>query len=238
MRIYNRENATRTGSAERPLYHCGASGLWLNYECTTLNDAAGRIRGYLVTHKAEEVLEVEEAGGLKPPCGVGQLLAGVRALAVRSRCRRVRTHSIAHDHPLCCALREGSCSAELRYIRSGGAMAAVLNLRQCLEAMAGELSDRLGRSAMKSFRGLLTIVGAGERVTLKIAGGKVRVAPRVAAGPNRIVAGHAVARLIIGSELPAVLAEQSAVKFRGAAADLAEALFPHQWPMLGAIDHY
>ena len=238
MRIYNRENATRTGSAERPIYYSAGSGLWHDYKCTTLNDSAGRVRGYLVTHIAGESLEVEEAGGLGAGCGVGQLLAGVRRLAIRSRCRRVCTHHIAHDHPLCCALREGTCRAELRYIRSGGPMAAVVNLRQCLEALGGELSDRLGRSAMKNFRGAVTIAGTGEQATLKIANGQVRVAPRVMATPNRIVAGHSAARLIIGSEPPAVLAEQSAVKFRGAGLGLAEALFPHQWPMLSAIDHY
>jgi hypothetical protein len=34
-----------------------------------------------------------------------------------------------------------------------------------------------------------------------------------------------------------VLAEQGDVRFTGAAAEVSEALFAQQWPMLAALDH-
>jgi len=238
MRIYNRDNATRTGTAERPIYT--RSGLhWLRGDCRTLSDPDGRVRGYLVTRTDGDDLKVLEVGGLGRGCGVGELLAAIRAVARRARCRRVVVESFSWNHPLCVALRAGTCRAELNYTRSGGPMVAVVNLRACLEATAAELTDRLRRSDFNAFRGALAVCGIGEKVTLRIAGAKVRVAPAGGRLPaHRIVAGRQIARLIIGAEPPSVLAAQGHVRFAGAAGQLAETLFPHQWPMRNTLDSY
>jgi len=238
MRIYNRDNATRTGTAARPIYTRGGMH-WLRGECRTLSDPAGRVRGYLVIRTEGDDLKVLEVGGLGRGCGVGELLAAIRAIARRARCRRVVVEGLSWAHPLCVALRAGTCRAELNYTRSGGPMVAVVNLSASLEALAGELADRLRRSDTKAFRGALAVCGMGEKVTLRIAGGKVRVARSDGRLPaHRIVADRQVARLIIGSEPPSVLAAQGHVRFAGAGAELAEALFPHQWPMRNALDGY
>ena len=236
MRIYNRDNATRTGTAERPIYTLGG-GLHNDFRCYALRDSAGRTRGYVVTRGRGGELLVLEAGGLTA-CGVGQLLAAVKRLAVRAKRYKVRLSVFAYDHPLCQVLRRGDCSVEMHHHRSGGAMAAVISLAGCLSAMAGELTDRLRRSAVKSFKGRLAIGGPREVVVLEIGGGRVRPArgrPRTA---NRIVGGAEIARLMIGAESPQALAAQGRIRFSGAAAELAEAIFPKQWPPLCEIDGF
>lgn len=237
MRIYNRDNATRTGTAERPLY-TRPGVLWLKAECRTLTDARDRVRGYLVTQKRGEDLTVKEVGGLPGSRGMGQLLAAIRTLGIRAGCKRAVTGEMAYNHPLCVALREGTCRVEMRHARSGGPMGAVVSLRGCLEAMAGELTDRLRRSELKRFRGRLAVNAVGEKVDLAISPGRVRVVAGSGKTAHRIAAGPEIARLIIGSEPPSVLAAQSQIRFHGAAAELAEALFPRQWPMLNQLDHY
>jgi len=237
MRIYNLDNARRTGTAERPLY-TRTRGLVGGFDLRALCDSAGRVRGYVVVQAKGEEMQVQEVGGLDRPCGPGQLLAAIKRLARRAKCRRVRFVSFGYDHPICQVLRAGDCSVEMRHSRSGGPMARVVSLGGCLERMCEELTERLRASTMKGFKGTLGIRGAGEAAALSIANGRVRLAPRPTKTPHRIVAGPAVARLIIGSADPATLAAQSQVRFTGAAAELAEALFPKQWPMLNQLDHF
>ncbi|KKL71454.1 hypothetical protein LCGC14_2094740, partial [marine sediment metagenome] len=234
QRIYKRENATRTGTAERPLY----TRPWHALACWTLNDAAGRVRGYVVAKASGDDLCVHEIGGLGRRCGLGQLIAAIRTLARRARCRRVVTWDLSYTHPLCVALRAGTCRVEMRHERSGGMMAAVVNLRGCLTAMQGELSDRLAASTMSRYRGILSVEAAGEKVPLQISSSRVRVVDTAARSADRIVAGPEIARLLLGSESPAVLAAQSGIRFTGSADKLAEALLPAQWPMHYTLDHY
>ena len=68
--------------------------------------------------------------------------------------------------------------------------------------------------------------------------GRVRVVGGAGRTAHRIVAGPAVARLLIGSEEPAVLAVQSGIRFAGRGEELAAALFPKQWPALSLVDHF
>lgn len=236
MRIYNRDNATRTGTAERPIYTL-SEGLHSEFRCHGLCDSAGRTRGYVLTRGGRGEMVVLEAGGLTG-CGVGQLVAAIRTLARRGRHYRVRLLSFSYEHPLCQALRRGNCTVEMNHSRSGGAMVAVLSLAGCLSAMRGELSDRICRSGLRGFKGRLSIGRGAQAVVLEIGGGKVALARGQAKTPNRIVAGTEVARLIIGAESPQAMAAQGEIKFTGAAADLAEALFPKQWPSLYRIDGY
>ncbi len=238
MRIYNRENAARTGSAARPIYTL-TEGLVSRFEVRALCNPSGRMLGYVATGTGGgDDLEVLEVGGLKRPCGADQLLAALRTLAARTGRRRLRLNNFSYDHPLCQAVRGYDSSVEMHHTRSGGAMGAVVALRGCLEQMAGELSDRLRRSALKGFAGTLSVAGAYETVLLDIRGGKVGLAASPRNTAHRIIAGAAVARLLIGSEQPHVLAMQSGVRYAGRGMELAEALFPKQWPMLSMLDHF
>jgi predicted N-acetyltransferase YhbS len=236
MRIYDREYGTTTGTAVRPLYRPRRRSTRIR--CHALLDSAGRVRGYVGSRLGEDELDVVEVGGLKAPCGVGQLLAAIKALAARENRRKVRLAGIPYHHPLCVILRAGTCTVEMDHIRSGGAMGRVISLRGCLHAMAGELAERLRKSAAKGFRGVLSISGDGEVAALRIASGSIRLAEGRPRTSHRIVAGAYVARLILGSDSPQSLSAQGQVAYHGAAAELAEAMFPRQWPTLCNIDHY
>ena len=237
MRLHRRDDARRTGTALRPLYR-RPGGYRLAYRCHALSDDAGRVRGYVLTRRDGRSLRVAEVGGLGRGCGVRQLLAAIRTIARRDRCDRILTEHLAYGHPLCVALRGGSCTVELRHIRSGGPMARVISLRGCLEAMTGELSDRLAASALRGFSGTVLVQAVGEKVALRLGRGRVRLADPPRAVQARISAGPEIARLVLGAEPPAVLAQQGAVRFSGAAAELAEVLFPQQWPMAYGLDHF
>ncbi len=236
MRIYNRDNAARTGTAVRPNYMRPGS-YWLTGDCRTLIDGRGTVRGYLVTKVKGDKLNIREVGGLGRGCGVGQIIPALRSIARRAGCRRVVTVDMSYAHPLCAALRRSTCQVEFGYHRSGGAMVQVLSLRHCLEKMAGELSDRLAGSAMKGFKGILSIQAIGERVRLGIGRGRVSLTDRAGRPAGRVVADGGIGRLLLGSEPPSVLADQGDVRFTGAAGELAEVLFPAQWPMMAALDH-
>jgi len=236
MRIYNRDNATRTGTAVRPNY-TRPGRYWLTGDCRTLSDKRGAVRGYIVTDVRDGKLEIREVGGLGKGCGVGQILAAVKAVARRAGCKQVATRDISYAHPLCAALRRGSCRVELSYNRSGGPMIQALNLRVCLAKMEPEMTARLAASRVNAFRGVLLVESGGDKVGLKIAAGKVSVVDRPARPAGRVRAGAEIARMLLGSEPPSVLAAQGDVRFTGAAAELAEALFPAQWPMMGILDH-
>lgn len=235
MNIYNRESARRTGSAQRPIYRRTCK-FWSKIECRTLMEG-GKITGYVVTKKNGENLEVFEVGGLQRGCGAGAIWAALRRIARQQQCLRVVLVNLSYDHPLVRLARAGDCRVEMSHARSGAAMAAVVNLRSCLEKMAPELTERLRRSPLRDFDGALVVAGQGESVRLAIHGGSVQLAEG-GRGGNVIQAGPNAARLIIGSESPAVLAEQGMVRFKNRAANLAEALFPAQWPMLSTLDHF
>ena len=240
MRIYNREFALRTGSAERPIYTLigGLSALPDQPEAFELTDASGRARGYVVVRAAGEELKILEVGGLGPPCGVDQIVAALARLSGRRGCKRLVVEEMSHAHPLCVALRGGDCQVQMRHTRSGSAMARAISLRRCLDAMADELSERLAPSPAAGFAGRLRIAGDGETVDLLIARGRVRVEGPAGRTPHRIAAGPVAARLILGSDSPAALTIQSGVRYSGEALALAEALFPGQWPTLSQIDHF
>lgn len=161
----------------------------------------------------------------------------MRVLAGELGYKRLAVFNISYDHPLCRTLRGLDCRVEMQHTRNGSAMGAIVNLRGCLEAMAQELSARLASSRMAGFRGRLAIKSELETVTLELEKGAVAVLPKAGACPNAISGGKAVARLLIGSEEPATLALQG-MKFAGAAMELAEAIFPRQWPMLNQLDHF
>ena len=237
LSIYSRETADQVGTADRlaqPIY-TRDSAFRSRYQARSLVNQGGQVCGYLVTRKRNEVLDVLEAGGLAAPCGLGQLMAAIREVATQAACRQVRLTDMPFQHPLFQAMRALTARAELHYVKSGGPMAAVVNLQTSLKKLLPVLSARL-RAARLRTSAKLQLVSDRESVTLELAAGKVALARGEAA--NRLEAGPAAARLILGSESPATLAVQEQVRFTGNAAELAEALFPAQWPALYAVDHF
>jgi hypothetical protein len=168
-------------------------------------------------------------------CGdAEQALRVVRRLARQRHCDEVEFHTLPDTSELIRRLRRGDCRVETRYQQSGGPMVRMLNLPATLAKLSGELSRRLGASHLAGWRGGLLIADANEKVVLKIAAGRVTVAP---VGETRhAISGDTVVQLILGTDHPAEVAVAGGIQLSGDAAQLVEVLFPAQWPELSYCD--
>ncbi|MBE3069123.1 MAG: GNAT family N-acetyltransferase, partial [Planctomycetes bacterium] len=167
-RLYNRENATRTGTAVRPTFthlmwpHPWQGRLWL--------DARGRPAGYVTFDVREGRLNCCEA------CGDPEQALRVLARLARQRgCSEVRFEGMHAESPIIRRIRWGTCRTETYHVHRGGAMIALLNLAATLEKMRPVLADRLRRSPLAAWRGRLVVADARGPATLAIDRACVRV---------------------------------------------------------------
>ncbi|HUU21038.1 MAG TPA: GNAT family N-acetyltransferase [Phycisphaerae bacterium] len=224
VRIYNRENRRRTGTAVRPTYR--RRPYLIRYEGLLWHDRRGEPAGWVAFRGNDCV----DHGG-----DVDQVLRVLGVLARRRGWNEVRLPYLHHDAELCRRLRRGNCSCQTGYVRNGGPMICVVNLRGTLAKIAPELSRRVRNSGMAGWNGELLIAGARERVGLRIRRGSVQVGdPR----PTRsaIRGGDWIAQLLIGTDEPGEVIEAGKIRLTGDARVLAEVLFPNQHPMLGTLD--
>jgi hypothetical protein len=145
--------------------------------------------------------------------------------------------ALPYRTPLCARVRRGQCRVEVHYKRAGGPMIRMLNLRSTLEKLAGELSRRLDGSHMSAWRGELLVADGHERVTLRIARGKVQIAD---GRPSRhaVRGGEHLAQLIIGSYEPGEIIETGGLRLAGEARCLVEVLFPNEYPEMCGLDRF
>lgn len=228
-RLYNREHARLTGTAVKPTYPRGT------YPCPMegyrWTDARGRTVGYVILRPDRDMQCVEASGD--PRQGV-RVLAGV----ARRRGFREITFDTLHDRSrLIKHIRKGNCRVETRHLRSGGDMAATMNLGTTLEKMAPELGRRLRASLLDRWRGRLVVADKRETVTLHIDRSRVKVA-RGGRSKHAIRGGDRMAQLLIGTDDPAVTLETARMTVTGDAARLAEVLFPNEHPMLSLRDRF
>lgn len=229
-RLYDRDYGAQTGAADRPVYRRKLRDWTV---CTLLEGDSAR--AYLATKVDGETLRVNEAAGVDGP-GMGwELLAQIRRLAGQARCPRV-AFQLGPGHPLMPYVRRNGCRVHMEYVRDGGAMALLLNLRDALEAMEGELSTRLAAGTRADHRGNLAIRMDDQEVTLRLADGRVRVGRGAAA--DRIEGGPEIARLLLGSEVPREVIDTGGIRCAGDGRALAEALFPARHPYLPKADWY
>lgn len=228
--IYNRENATRTGTAVRPTYPRFVYGE--SREGYLWTDARGRAVGYVVVGCKPAYLECVEAGG-----DVEQVLRVLARLAARAQRQEVRLTTFSEASPLIRRLREGNCRAETQYRRCGGAMAAVINLASTLGKMQGELGRRLRTSPLADWRGKLLLADGRQKVTLVVNRSRVKAVPADRA-EHVISGGNRIAQLLIGTDDPQAIIDAGRMKVRGDARRLAGVLFPDQHPMLGLRDRF
>ena len=220
-RLYNRENARRTGTVVRPTFLRNQHpGRWLGY---LWNDARGKVIGYVVVSKEREALRVLDC------VGDDRDILDFKKLVFKG---------LHHDKPLRKRLTQQSYSWSTTYYRnSGGSMICTINLRSTLTKLTGELSARLKNSAAADWRGSLLIADAREKVSLIIDRSRVKVAP---AEPSKhaIKGGHHVARLLLGSDDPAEVVKDARMKLTGDAPELVDVLFPNNHPCQDRWDHY
>ncbi len=223
--LYNRENRVRTGTAVRPTFR-GVPFPNHSLEGLLWTDAGGKVAGWVV-NKGSEI--VDHAGDVE------QVLRVVHRLARHNGWGEVTFSDLHYASDLCRRLRRGNCTAKVNYVRSGGAMMHVVNLRQTLEHVAPELSRRVKASHLDDWSGTLLVSDERERVGLRIDGGTVCVTDPVRT-KHTLAAGHGVAQLVLGTDDPHEVLEANSMRPTGDGWALTEVLFPHQHPTLGTLD--
>lgn len=232
-RLYNRENATRTGTAVKPTFLRNQHpDSWVGY---LWKDRDGKVAGYvIVSHQRADDMECIEC------CGDdAEILLVLATLARRWHCRNLHFSTLHYNHPLRKRIERMTCWERARHyaVGDGGPMILTVNLKSTLIKMEKELSRRLKNSNLADWRGRLLVSDAREKVSLVIDRSQVRVAAPVKS-KHKIIGGNELARLLIGSEEPAEVIEAGRMKLTGDAAALVEVLFPNQHPMLNKWDRY
>jgi len=232
--LYNRSRRGLTGTAVKPARRrpVGKDDIALVWP------AKGAVRGYVIASMGRGRLEHEESAG-----DPEQILRVLGRLARRERASEFRAWALHPNSALARRLRRGFCRVEHRYIRSGGAMIRTLSLASTLRKLTGELSARLKRSELADWKGELLIADPREKVTLRIARGKVSAdqagrGKRSGKPQSAIRGADEVAQLILGTDEPEEVCEAGRIRFSGDARRLVRVLFPAQHPMLESRDRY
>ena len=230
-KLYNRENATRTGTAVRPTFLRNQwPQKWFGY---LWKDARGKTAGYVVLSREDEDLQVIDCAG-----DDRETLAVLSRLVHRLQAKNLVLGGLHYHNPLRKRITRQSYSwARTRYFSGGGPMVLTVNLTSALTKMAGELSGRLKRSHLSGWKGTLLVADAREKVSLVIDRSRVSAAAPVRS-KHSIRGSDRLAQLIIGGEDPGEIIEVGKMKLTGQARELVEVLFPHQHPSLDIWDRY
>jgi len=228
--VYNAHHATATGTAVRPTFR--RMCIWTEEPEGYGWRQEGRLAGYVLIGREGSRLKCSEC------CGdTEQVLRALGKLARQRHCDQLQFDTIPYMSELAKRLRRGNCRVEMRYRRNGSALACLLNLPSALTKMQGELSRRLRASCLATWSGDLLVADVREQVTLLIGKGRVAVVP-----PRKtkhvIRGGDEVVQLLLGTDEPSEVVEAGKMRLSGEAAELAEVLFPVQWPQLSQLDRY
>ncbi len=232
--LYNRENATRTGTAVKPTFLRNQwPDRWLGY---LWKGRGGKVAGYVIVSRRERTDDLE----CIECCGDdAEIMLVLATLARRWRCRNLHFGGLHYHHPLRKRIARMTCWARVRHyaVGDGGPMICTINLKSTLTKMEKELSRRLKNSNLASWRGRVLVSDAREKVSLVIDRSRVKIAAPTKS-KHRIAGGSEVAQLLIGSDEPSEVIEGGRMKLTGDAAELVEVLFPNQHPMLDSWDRY
>ncbi len=229
--LYNRENARLTGTAVRPTYQRHNLPKHKSY---AWRDAKGKLAGCVIVKPGHKDMECFEFAG-----DVEQVLRVLGKLGRKWNCKGVQFGTLHYEHPLCKRIRRGNCVRREEFVRCGRAMVRTINLESTLTKMTGELSRRLKRSPLATWRGDLRIADARESVTLRIARDAVTVAPASKRKPaGAIRGGDEIAQFLIGATEPEETVESYGTRVTGDAKRLLPVLFPNQHPTLGSADDF
>lgn len=144
-RIYNGENAGRTGTAVRDAKTWKgfprSVGWFTKAGVRVTVDGRDRVTGYVVFDDDPERCRAAEAGGMG-----GEVMGSIlRFLAQRAlELRKEEVHlAMPPDHPLALYARKFGCEADIRYPRNGEFMGRVIRFQPFMERLA----EGLGRDA-------------------------------------------------------------------------------------------
>lgn len=147
-RIYNGENAWRSGAAVRD------AGTWKGFPRSVgfftkaavrvTVDGRDRVTGYVVYDDDPSRCRAAEAGGMGGPV-LGSILRFLAARAVELRKEEIHL-AMPPDHPLALYARKFGCEADIRYPRNGEFMGRIIRFGAFMEKIA----EGLGRDPDQS----------------------------------------------------------------------------------------
>lgn len=143
-RLYNRENAARTGSVVRdPKAWKGVemgSGFGVDAGVQVVVDGADRVQGYVVYDAALDRCRAAEVGGQGEEVFSTLLwFLARRGVALR---REEVSLSIPPDHPFARYCRRFGCRVDTRYPRNAGPMGRIIHLSSFMQKLLPELGRR------------------------------------------------------------------------------------------------
>jgi predicted acetyltransferase len=227
--LYNRENASLTGTAVRPVFPFGNPlvecevYLWKRHQ---------QVAGFVFVGGTGNTLEVRSWAG-EPEV----ILTVVKRLAVVRGISSIQFEWIHYQSRLSRFLRRQDCEFKRDYRSSGGPMVRIVSLQRFATRLRPELEDRLKKSYLSSWRGDVLLESGDEAVTLRIDHAKIEIAAAVSA-PNSISGGEAVAQLLFGTDDPSETVEEGRLQLRGHAKVLVPVLFPDEHPALSFWDRF
>lgn len=231
--LYNRDNATMTGTAVRPTFPHGKHPG--NGQSARWNDRHGSLSGYILfdINEASRTLWIDDSGG-----DPGQRLQVLGTLARQFDCAQARCERLSPRSNLGRLLRTQGCSVESAYTQGGGWMVQIINLQPLFNHLAPELERRLARANLSGWRGDVLLQASDGNVILHIDQGRVSIdaASAMTETPHVIAAGNTLAQLIVGTYTPDELQDTGRVAARGDGGWLLPILFPAQDPQMSNDD--
>ena len=166
MALYRADNDRRTGTVVRTEAYWRWRLKRLRH-CQVAVDEQGAVRGYVWLAEPPSFRVIEAAGD-----GPGVVESLLRFLARRAKAGYAAEIPLGlpPDHPFARrALALCGGEATMRVSRNGGWMGRFIGLRGSFERLAGELGERLRRSAFKDWRGTLRLATDLGTVELHVA---------------------------------------------------------------------
>ena len=237
MALYRADNDRRTGTVVRTEAYWRWRLKRLRH-CWVAVDEQGAVRGYVWLAEPPGFRVIEAAGD-----GPGVVESLLRFLARRAKAGYAAEIPLGlpPDHPFARrALALCGGEATMRVARNGGWMGRFIGLRGSFERLAGELGERLCRSAFKDWRGTLRLATNLGTVELHVAESD-EVAVRGETGGRAVVCAlpqTALIQLLFGYRDAAEVAANPDVAIPEEALPLLRALFPPGHPFIAEPDYF
>ena len=162
-RLYNRDNAARTGSAVRdPRRWRGfRKGTWWSTPAATqvVGDGRDRIIGYVVYDDIGNFCRAAEIGGLGEPVFTA-ILDFLARRAIKLRLERVWVNAPS-DHPFAIYCRDFGLRLNSLYPRNERSMGRIIDFRTCIESALPTLARRWGHDQRGLRLAIRTDAGGG-----------------------------------------------------------------------------
>lgn len=230
-RLYNQDNANRTGSCVRTPKTFGGfpKGTWWTYaaEARVVIDGRGRIVGYVVCNRVEEHCRVSEVAG-----GDAATFAAIVGYLARRARRGGHRHvwvNAPGDHPFAIYCRRYGQRLHSFYPRNEKPMGRIMDPAACLKSILPALADRWGQTDRDQVLTLRTELGD---LSLGWRAGQLSVVPTKARAGIRL-GQQDLTLLLFGYARPSDLLAWEQAQIPREQRSLMERLFPlqdaHMW---------